>query len=72
MPVLFHTTYSRYDALEIIREQAFRACSEEGDSFWECHNTAKGVYKFYLKCSNKVLEGQLEDLFGERPTVTAN
>lgn len=70
MSLLIHNTYSRYDALEIIREQAFRACSEEGDSFQECHETAESVYKFYLKGSNKVLEGQLEDIFNYRPTVT--
>jgi len=72
MSILFHNTYSRYDALEVIREQAFRACSEEGESFQECHETAEGVYQFYLRCSNKVLEGQLEDIFNYRPTVTTN
>ena len=67
--ILFHDTYSRYQALEIIREQAFRACLEEGESFQECNDTANGVYKFYLKASNKVLEGQLEDIGNYRPTV---
>ena len=64
------TTYTRYQALEIIRQTAFEAESEQGESFSDCHDTAEHVYKFYLKVSNKVLEGQLEDILGERPTVT--
>ena len=65
-----HTTYTRYQALEIIREQAFQAEARDGESFWDAHNTAELVYKFYFKGSNQVLEGQLEDIFGERPTVS--
>ena len=67
---MWHTTYTRYQALEIIRQTAFEAESEQGESFSDCHDTAEHIYKFYLKGSNKVLEGQLEDIFGERPTVT--
>jgi len=67
---MWHTSYTRYQALEIIRQNAFEAESEQGESFSDCHDTAEHIYKFYLKGSNKVLEGQLEDILGERPTVT--
>lgn len=67
---MWHTSYTRHQALEIIREQAFMAENEAGESFMTCSDTAEFVYKFYLKGSNKVLEGQLEDIFGERPIVT--
>ena len=69
-PTLWHNSYTRYEALEIIREQAFRAEVDEGESFMDCHNTAEHVYKFYLKVSNQALEGELEDIFGLRPLVT--
>ena len=67
---MFHTSYTRYQALEIIRQTAFEAESEQGESFSDCHDTAEHVWRFYFKGSNKVLEGQLEDIFGERPVVT--
>ena len=67
---MWHTSYTRYQALEIIRQDAFEAEAKQGEAFNDCHWVAEHVYKFYLKGSNKVLEGQLEDIFGERPTVT--
>jgi len=67
---MFHTSYTRYQALEIIRQDAFEAEVNDGESFMDCHNTAEHIYRFYFKGSNKVLEGQLEDIFGERPSVT--
>ena len=70
--VLFHTHYSRHQALEIIREQAFRDAVDEGPHlpFSYCQHLADCTYQAYQRKSNVYLEFELARLSGERPTVT--
>ncbi len=70
--VLFHTHYSRYQALEIIREQAFRDAVDDGHHlpFSYCQHLADCTYQAFQHKHNAHLEFELARLTGERPTVT--
>lgn len=69
---LFHTTYSRFQALEIIREQAFQDAIDDSRClpFSYCRQLADSTYEFYLKQTNVCLEIELTRLSGDIATVT--
>ena len=70
---LFHTSYTRLQALKILRENAF---IEERNSEPEniANKVADAVYDFYQRCSDRVIEGQLQDISksDEQITVTSD
>ena len=72
MITLFHTTYSRFQALEIIRERTYQDAVDDPEflPFAYCRHLADCAYEFYLKQSNVELEIQLSRLNGDIPTVT--
>ena len=67
--ILFHTSYTRFQALEIIRENAFR---EERNSEPEdiANKVADEVFYFYQRCSNHVIAGQLQDIANTDDQIT--
>lgn len=69
---LFHTSYSRFQALEIIREHTFRDAVDDSSHlpFSYCRELADIAYEFYLKQSNAEIEIELARLTGEEPKVT--
>ena len=67
--MLYHTSYSRFQALNIIRENAFQETAQEGESFATCTDTADRMFDFYQGRSNAVIAGALEDIHGYRPVI---
>lgn len=67
--MLFHTEYSRFQALEIIRENEYQVNRSSGESEGISNQCADAIYRFYSKSSNAVLEGCLEDIYGQRPVI---
>ena len=68
----FHTSYTRYQALEIIREQAFRDAVNDDYHlpFSYCQDLADCTYQAYKDEPSVLLEFELARLTGECPTVT--
>ena len=67
--MLFHTSYSRLQALNIIRENAFRETARDGEDLDICTYTADKMFDFYQGRSNAVIAGALEDIHGYRPVI---
>ena len=68
--MLFHTEYSRFQALEIIRENEFQVNYKDGESESICNQCADAMWKFYSRTSDAVIAGCLEDIFGQRPLIS--
>ena len=68
--MLFHTEYSRFQALEIIRENEYQVNHKDGESESICNQCADAMWKFYSRTSDAVIAGCLEDIFGQRPIIT--
>mgnify|MGYP001195089141 CR=1 FL=1 len=68
---LFHSTYSRFQALEIIKEQTYQNAVDDPNClpFAYCRQLADSIWEFYLKQSNVQIEIELSRLTGEKPTV---
>jgi len=72
MPLtLFHTKYTRFQALEIIRERVYEDAVDDPEClpFAYCRHLADCAYEFYLKQSNVSLEIELSRISGDIPTV---
>ena len=72
MPLtLFHTKYTRFQALEIIRERVYEDAVDDPEClpFAYCRHLADCAYEFYLKQSNVQLEIELSRINGDIPTV---
>ena len=68
--MLFHDSFTRFQALEIIRENEFRALKNEGEDDSIANKCADALHSMYSKLSNAAIEGCLEDLYDFRPNVT--
>ena len=68
--MLYHQNYSRSQALEIIRENEFRATKSEGEDDLIANKCADAMYSMYSRLNNAAIEGCLEDIYDFRPTVT--
>lgn len=68
---LFHNNYTRFQALEIIREQTYQDAVDDPKClpFAYCRRLADCAYEFYLKQSNLSLEIELSRISGDIPTV---
>ena len=71
--ILFHSSYSRAQALEILRENAFIE-ERKFESEDIANKVADEVFYFYDRCSNHVIAGQLQDIADtdDQITVTDN
>ena len=69
MPTLSGHTYTRKEALAIIRDDVVRQEAKEGESFTTCGLIADQCVLFYQRLNNAALAGALEDIFGKRPQV---
>ena len=67
---MFHTEYSRFQALEIIRENEFQDNIREGEDESISNKCADAMWKFYSRTSNDVIAGCLDDYYGDRPIIT--
>ena len=69
-----HATYSRFEALEIIREQTEQASIDDPAvlPFSYCRHLADKAHEFYLNQSNQTIEDELGRFTGDQPTVTDN
>ena len=69
---LFHSTYSRCEALEIIKEAKYQDAVDDPQCFpfAYCRQLADATWEFYYKQSDVELEKELARLTGEEPTVT--
>ena len=69
MPTLSGHTYTRREALAIIRDDVVRQEAKEGESLTDCGRVADQCVLFYQRLSNAALAGALEDIFGKLPQV---
>ena len=71
--ILFHSSYSRAQALKILRENAFIE-ERKFESEDIANKVADEVFYFYDRCSNHVIAGQLQDIADtdDQITVTDN
>lgn len=68
--IMLHTEYTRYQALEIIRENEFKVNRLDGETETISNQCADAMWNFYSRTSNAVIAGCLEDIYGERPVIT--
>ena len=68
--MLYHENYSRFQALEIIRESEFQELKNQGEDDSIANKCADAKHSMYSQLNNAAIEGCLEDLFDFRPTVT--
>jgi hypothetical protein len=68
---LFHTNYTRSEALEIIKARVYEDAVDDPEClpFAYCRHLADCAYEFYLKQSNVSLEIELSRISGDIPTV---
>ena len=69
-----HATYSREEALEIIRAETEQESVDDLEvlPFSYCRHLADQAHEFYLKQSNQTIEDELGRFTGDQPTVTDN
>ena len=67
-----HATYSREEALEIIRAETEQESVDDLEviPFSYCRHLADKAFEFYLKQSNQTIEIELSRFTGDFPTVT--
>ena len=69
MPTLSSNTYTRKEALAIIRHDVVKQEIKEGQLPEDTQHVADQCVLFYQKVNNEALAGALEDIFGKRPQV---
>ena len=67
---MWHSEYTRFQALEIIRENEYQDNRNEGEDESISNQCADAMFNFYSRTSNDVIAGCLEDYYGERPVIT--